>query len=64
MQKTAIPGLVKEKEGVILNVDNTSLKNYKAKKEKDRRINTLEETVTNMQNDLNDIKTLLQRLVK
>ena len=68
MQKTEIPGIYKESEGVLINADKEALMNYKKRRElllnKDKRINTLEMKVDKMSKDMEDIKSLLIKLTK
>lgn len=68
MQKTKYEGIVKEREGVLLNVDNEALKQYKANKQRIQKMNQLEEDVAELKHTLNtrlnDIETLLRTLVK
>lgn len=63
--KTDVDGLVKDTEsGAILNVDNARLTAYKKQKAfmADRTKDT--ERINKIENDLNEIKQLLQTLVK
>lgn len=62
--KTEIPGFYKVSEGVIINKDTAALASYKAKKEKNARLNNMEKEVSEMKNDLQEIKELLKGLVK
>ena len=64
MEKTDIPGIYKSSEGVLINRDNEALKAYKERKKKEKRVELLEQTVTNIKNDLEEIKTLLRGLQK
>jgi hypothetical protein len=63
-QKTEVPGIYKVSEGVLINKDEEGLRAYKMKKEKDRRLQRLEEDFNSVRNDLNEIKELLRGLVK
>lgn len=63
--KTDVEGLVKDTEsGAILNVDNAKLAAYKKQKAfmADRTKDS--ERINKIENDLNEIKQLLQTLVK
>lgn len=66
--KTEVPGIYKESEGILINKDNDALMKYKKKKQlfrqKDARINTLEEQVSNLADSMEEIKTLLRKLTK
>jgi chaperonin cofactor prefoldin len=68
MQKTEIPGLYKESEGVLINADKEALMNYKKRRElllaKDKRINTLETRMDKISEDMEEIKSLLRKLTK
>jgi hypothetical protein len=61
MNKTEVPGIYKESEGVLINKDNEALDKYRKKREllweKEARINKIEE-------DLQEIKSLLRKLTK
>lgn len=61
MQKTKYEGIYKQREGVLLNMDNEALKAYKAKKEKDRRSATTEKKVEMLENDIREIKEMLKK---
>jgi len=62
--KTDVPGIYKSSEGVLVNKDNDALKAYKKRKEKERKIEELEQNVSAMKNDLEEIKNLLRGLSK
>jgi hypothetical protein len=63
MQKTTYPGIVKLHEGLLLNVDNEGLQNYKARKEKARKSQQLEKDVETLKNDITEIKELLLKVL-
>tara|TARA_R110000868_G_scaffold184140_1_gene425593 strand:- start:832 stop:1035 length:204 start_codon:yes stop_codon:yes gene_type:complete len=63
-QKTEIPGIYKVGEGVLINKDNTALEKYKLRRAKEVKINQYEERLDNMESSLNEIRNLLQALVK
>jgi wobble nucleotide-excising tRNase len=63
-QKTEFPGMYKVSEGVLVNKDTEALKAYKKRKMKERKIDALEKDVQDMKSDLQEIKNLLERLVK
>lgn len=63
-QKTEIPGLYKVSEGIIINKDNEALANYKQRKMREKRLDTMQEEVASMKNDIQEIKQLLKQLVK
>ena len=64
LQKTDIPGIMKDGEGVLLNVDNKALYGYKQGKLREGKINTIEQELTELRNDMQEIKQLLKGLVK
>jgi hypothetical protein len=64
MKKTEYHGIYKLQEGILLNVDKTGLEKYKLRKNKERKINSLEDDVHNLKNDISEIKTLLKALVE
>jgi hypothetical protein len=68
MQKTEVVGIYKASEGVLVNKDNDSLRKYRERrnllKAKDEKINILEDRVTNLSKDMEEIKSLLKQLVK
>lgn len=63
-RKTEVPGIYKVSEGVLINKDEEGLRAYKLRKEKDRRIEKLEEDFNDVKNDLKEIKEFLRGLVK
>jgi hydroxyethylthiazole kinase-like sugar kinase family protein len=63
-KKTEVPGIYKVSEGVLINKDNEALKAYKLRKEKDRKMAKLENEITVIKNDMQEIKELLRGLVK
>lgn len=63
--KTDVDGLVKDTEsGAILNVDNARLTAYKKQKAFMADRSKDAERINKIENDLNEIKQLLQSLVK
>jgi len=71
MKKTEIPGIYKVSEGILVNRDNEALQKYKnrrdAMRRTERQINTLEEKVSKidkLESDLEEIKSLLKKLVE
>jgi hypothetical protein len=63
-QKTEVPGIFKEREGVLINKDNEGLIAYKKRMEKTREANALREDVTELKKDIQEIKDLLKGLIK
>jgi hypothetical protein len=64
MQKTEIPGIYKASEGVLINKDRDALAAYKMRKEKEKKLQYLEENLNNLKSDIQEIKDLLKGLVK
>ncbi len=62
-KKTAIPGIYKVTEGVLINKDNEALRAYKARKNKDRQIEHVQEEVITLKSELTEIKSLLLELL-
>lgn len=58
--KTEIPGLYKVGEGILLNTDNDALKAYKSRKNREKKINTIEEELHNLRNMMQELKTLIK----
>ena len=64
MQKTEVPGVYKVGEGVLINKDNEALSAYRLRKEKERKMLKLEETIQHLSFEISEIKELLRGLVK
>ena len=68
MQKTEVPGIYKQSEGVLINADNEALVKYRKKREllwqKESRINNIETKVDGLSKDMEEIKSLLRKLTK
>jgi peptidoglycan hydrolase CwlO-like protein len=62
-KKTAIPGIYKVSEGILINKDNDALRAYKARKNKDRQIEQVQAEVSELKKDISDIKGLLFELL-
>jgi peptidoglycan hydrolase CwlO-like protein len=63
-QKTEIPGLYKVSEGIIINKDNDALATYKKRKLREHKLDSMQEEMTSLKNDINEIKELLRSLIK
>jgi spore coat protein CotH len=61
VQKTKYEGIYKQKEGVLLNMDNEALKAYKARKERERKSISTEKRVEAIESDIREIKELLMK---
>jgi hypothetical protein len=68
MLKTEVPGVYKKSEGVLVNADNEALMKYRKKRElrisNENRINSMEDKVDRLSNDMEEIKSLLRKLTK
>jgi hypothetical protein len=68
MLKTEVPGIYKKSEGVLVNADNEALMKYRKKRElrisNENRINSMEDKVDKLSNDMEEIKSLLIKLTK
>jgi hypothetical protein len=62
--KTDLPGIYKTPEGFLINKDNNALAAYKAKRQREKEMDTLKDDVSSLKNDLQEIKDLLKGLVK
>ena len=58
---------IRDRTNGIINVNNVSYDQYiasrKAKSEKNQKVQTMEEDLANVKNELNEIKSLLKELV-
>jgi hypothetical protein len=63
-QKTEVPGVYKVSDGVLINKDNTALQAYKAQKRRLKKIDNIEEEISSLRKDMDEIKTLLRGLIK
>ena len=63
-QKTEIPGIYKTSEGVLINKDTESLRAYKTRKMRERKIETIDSEVNTIKKDIEEIKNLLRSLIK
>jgi hypothetical protein len=60
--KTEIPGYYKVDESVVINKDNDALISYKKKKMKDMKLVKLENDLSSLKSDMEEIKQLLKGL--
>ena len=63
-QRTEIPGIFKEREGVLINKDNEGLQAYKLRLQRSREADSLRQDVTELKKDIEEIKDLLKGLIK
>lgn len=61
---TEVKGFYKTNEGFLLNTDKAALNEYKAKRLKDMKLNKVEAEISELKNDIAEIKELLRGLVK
>jgi peptidoglycan hydrolase CwlO-like protein len=64
MEKTEIPGVYKERDGILINRDNQALAAYKKRMRKEKAIDDMQNEMTELKNDMQEIKELLKGLVK
>jgi len=63
--KTDFEGVVKDpKSGAVLNVDYAKLEAYKKQKKAATQTNETASRLSKVENDINDIKEMLQQLLK
>jgi hypothetical protein len=63
--KTEVDGLVKDiTSGAILNVDNSALDAYRRQKMAVESAKTANERISKLEDDIGDIKEMLQQLLK
>jgi hypothetical protein len=62
MEENNTTGLKKVEEGIVVNVDNASLKSYKMKKERERKFNSLMVDVENLKREVAELKASLDKL--
>lgn len=63
MQKTKYDGIYKQREGVLLNMDNEALKQYKLRKHKEQTVRNMEKDVSELKDQFQRIEDLLMKLV-
>ena len=62
--KTDVEGLVKDDySGAVLNVNNQALETYKKQKQNSVKADRANERLDKVENDLNEIKQMLQQLL-
>lgn len=57
------PNLNRLSSGVVANKNTDEIQNYKAQRREKKRINNLEEMVSDMQEDLAEIKAMLKNKI-
>ena len=63
-KKTEKPGLYKTAQGFLINKDNDALNAYKKRKRKERALDDMQEQISDLKSDLDEIKALLKGLAK
>ena len=64
MYKTEKPGIMKVRDGILINTDNDALLAYKKRKQKERRIEEVRDEINALKSDVTEIKQMLKELVK
>ncbi len=62
--KTDIPGIYRSPEGFLINKDSNALAAYKARKNRDKEIDSMKEEVSSLKNDLQEIKEMLKKVLE
>lgn len=63
-KQTVVPGIVKVREGVLLNKDNNALRAYRQHKKREFRSIRVEQEIDNLKSDVAEIKEMIQGLVR
>jgi hypothetical protein len=59
------PELIRDMDSkAVLNTNSTALQAYKKKREKQQEIQSAVEDINNMKQDINELKTLMQRILE
>lgn len=64
MEKTEVPGIYKERDGILINKDNQALAAYKKRMRKEKAIDDMQIEMAELKSDMQEIKELLKGLVK
>ena len=63
--KTDVPGIFKNPAtGALINKDNKALDAYNKRKQKEQKLDMVEQDIASLKNDMQEIKELLRGLVK
>jgi peptidoglycan hydrolase CwlO-like protein len=62
--KTNVPGIYRTDQGYLINKDNDGLAAYKKQKAAMRKMDSVQEELSTLKNDIAEIKELLKGLVK
>lgn len=63
-RKTEKPGIYRTSEGFLINKDNDALDAYKKRKRKEQAVDRLQEQISELRTDLDEIKDLLKGLAR
>lgn len=61
--KTDIPGYYKLNESVVINKDDAALAAYKKRKQKERKIDEVQNEVMALKTDVSEIKEMLKQIL-
>jgi hypothetical protein len=62
--KTEVPGILKVRDGILINTDNKALQAYKNRKRKEKLVYEMQDDIQSLKSDLEEIKNLLRGLSK
>lgn len=62
--KTEVPGIYKVRDGILINTDNHSLTAYKNRKQRERNIDTMQDELKTLRDDISKIKEMLEKALK
>lgn len=63
--KTDVPGIFKNPAtGALINKDNKALDAYRKRKQKEQKLDMVEQDIASLKSDMQEIKELLRGLVK
>jgi hypothetical protein len=62
--KTDIPGIYRSPEGFLINKDSNALAAYKARKNRDKEIDSMKEDISSLKDDLREIKEMLKKVLE
>jgi ferritin-like protein len=58
--KTDVPGIYKEKEGVLINKDNAGLEQYRHAKKRAKRIDEIDNDLCELKSDMRELKEMIR----
>jgi hypothetical protein len=62
--KTDVPGIYRSPEGFLINKDSNGLAAYKARKSRDKEIDSMKEEVSSLKSDIQEIKEMLKKVLE